>query len=183
MTQVEKKWYVLRVISGKEKKIKTLIENEISKYGLTDQLGEILVPTEKVIRMQKGKRVTKDKTLFPGYIYIEANLEGELPHILKQIPGVMGFLSAVKGGDPMPLSKPEVNRLLGKLDDLAMQEGKIINPFAVGDEVKIIDGMFKDFFGTVQEINEDNRKLRVMVKMFGSKMIPLEVNFYQVEKV
>ena len=183
MTSGEKKWYVLRVISGKENKIKTLIENETSKYGLEDYVGEILIPTEKVIRMQKGKRITKDKTLFPGYIYIEANLEGELPHVLRQIPGVMGFLSAVKGGDPMPLTDAEVNRLLGKVDDLAMQEGKILNPFVVGDEVKIIDGMFKDFFGTVQEINEDNRKLKVMVKMFGSKMIPLEVNFYQVEKV
>ncbi len=183
MASDNKKWYVLRVISGKENKIKALIENEVAKYGLQDYVGQILIPTEKVVKIQKGKRVTKDKTLFPGYIYMEVNLEGEVPHIIRQIPGVMGFLTGVKGGEPMPLSESEVNRLLGKLDDLAMQEGKIQNPFQVGDEVKIIDGMFKDFFGTIQEISEDNKKLKVMVKMFGSKHIPLEVNFYQVEKV
>jgi len=183
MTTDNKKWYVLRVISGKENKIKALIENEVAKYGLQDYVGQILIPTEKVVKIQKGKRVTKDKTLFPGYIYMEVNLEGEVPHIIRQIPGVMGFLTAVKGGDPMPLSPQEVNRLLGKMDDLSLQEGKVQNPFKEGDEVKIIDGMFKDFFGTIKEISEDNKKLKVMVKMFGSKLIPLEVNFYQVEKV
>jgi len=178
----EKKWYVLRVISGKEKKIKTLIENEIAKSGLQDYVGEILVPTEKVVRLQKGKRVTKEKTLFPGYIYIEANLSGEVPHVIRNIPGVLGFLSAVKGGEPTPLSKQEVNRLLGKMDEIAMEEGQILNPFKVGDAVKITHGLFKDFEGVVEEISEDNKKLKVEVKMFGRRT-PIELHFYQVEKI
>ena len=177
-----KKWYVLRVISGKEQKLKTLIENEVARYGLQDYIGEILIPTEKVIKLQKGKRITKEKTLFPGYIYIEADLSGELPHVIKSIPGVMGFLTAVKGGDPMPLSEMEVNRLLGKMDEMAMQEGNILNPFKVGEAVKITDGLFKDFDGVIEEISDDNKKLKVMVKMFGRK-IPLELNFFQVEKI
>ena len=178
----DKKWYVLRVISGKEKKTKTLIENEVAKYGLTDFVGEILVPTEKVIRIQKGKRVTKEKTLFPGYIYIEANLSGEVPHVIRNIPGVLGFLSGVKGGDPEPITQTEVNRLLGKMDEMAMEEGHIVNPFKVGDAVKITQGIFKDFEGTVEEISEDNKKLKVEVKMFGRKT-PIELHFYQVEKI
>ncbi len=177
-----KKWYVLRVISGKEQKLKTLIENEVARYGLQDYIGEILIPTEKVIKLQKGKRITKEKTLFPGYIYIEADLSGELPHVIKSIPGVMGFLTAVKGGDPMPLSEMEVNRLLGKMDEMSMQEGNILNPFKVGEAVKITDGLFKDFDGVIEEISDDNKKLKVMVKMFGRK-IPLELNFFQVEKI
>ncbi len=177
-----KKWYVLRVISGKEHKLKALIENEVARYGLQDYIGEILIPTEKVIKLQKGKRITKEKTLFPGYIYIEADLSGELPHVIKSIPGVMGFLTAVKGGDPMPLSEMEVNRLLGKMDEMAMQEGNILNPFKVGEAVKITDGLFKDFDGVIEEISDDNKKLKVMVKMFGRK-IPLELNFFQVEKI
>ncbi len=178
----DKKWYVLRVISGKEKKIKSLIENEISKYGLEDFVGEILVPTEKVVRMQKGKRVTKEKTLFPGYIYIEANLSGEVPHVIRHIPGVLGFLSTVKGGDPEPLTQAEVNRLLGKMDEMAMDDGHIVNPFKVGDAVKITHGLFKDFEGVVEEISEDNKKIKVEVKMFGRKT-PIELQFYQVEKI
>ena len=178
----QKKWYVLRVISGKEKKIKSLIENEVQKYGLGDFIGEILVPTEKVVRMLKGKRVTKEKTLFPGYIYIEADLAGEVPHVIRQIPGVLGFLSGVKGGDPMPITQQEVNRLLGKMDEMAMEDGQILNPFKVGDAVKITHGLFKDFEGIVEEISEDNKKLKVEVKMFGRKT-PIELLYYQVEKI
>ncbi len=178
----DKKWYVLRVISGQENKIKRLIENEVEKYGLTDFVGDILVPTEKVVKMVKGKRVTKEKTLFPGYMYVEAHLTGEVPHLIKSIPGVLGFLSGVKGGDPEPITQAEINRLLGKMDDLALEEGHIHNPFKAGDAVKIIDGLFKDFEGVVEEVSDDNKKLRVTVKMFGRKT-PIELNYYQVEKI
>jgi transcriptional antiterminator NusG len=177
-----KKWYVLRVISGKEKKTKDLIESEVSKYGLSGYVGEILVPTEKVIRIQNGKKVTKEKTLFPGYIYIEADLAGEVPHVIRHIPGVLGFLSGVKGGDPEPITQAEVNRLLGKMDEMAMQEGHLMNPFKVGDAVKITNGPFKDFEGIIEEVSEDNKKVKVEVKMFGRKT-PVELSYYQVEKI
>ncbi len=177
-----KKWYVLRVISGKENKIKTLIQNEVEKYGLSQYVGEILVPTEKVVKLQKGKRVTKEKTLFPGYIYVEAELVGEVPHLIRHIPGVLGFLSGVKGGDPEPITQAEVNRLLGKMDEAAMQEGQILNPFKVGDAVKIVDGLFKDFEGTVEEVSDDNKRLKVVVKMFGRKT-PIELHYFQVERI
>jgi len=182
MSEQVKKWYVVKVISGKEAKIQKLIENEIQRNRLEDYVGDILVPTEKVIQIRNGKRIQKDKTLFPGYIYMEANLSGELPHVVKSIPGVMGFLSGVKGGDPMPLSKKEVNRILGKLDEIAMNEDNIMIPYKVGDAVTVTDGPFKGFEGVVEDVNKDRKKVTVMVKFFGRKT-PLELGFFEVKKI
>ena len=182
MSDQVKKWFVVKVISGKEAKIQKLIENEIQRNQLEDYVGEILVPTEKVVQIRNGKRIQKDKTLFPGYIYIEANLSGELPHVVKSIPGVIGFLSGVKGGDPMPLSKKEVNRILGKIDELAMNDDNIVIPYNVGDSVTVTDGPFKGFEGTIEEVNKDRKKVTVMVKFFGRKT-PLELGYFEVKKV
>lgn len=176
------KWYVVKVISGKEAKIQKLIENEIQRNNLNDYVDGILVPTEKVVQIRNGKRIQKEKTLFPGYIYIEANLSGELPHVIKSIPGVIGFLSGVKGGDPMPLSRKEVNRILGKIDELAMNEEHINIPYNVGDQVTVTDGPFKGFEGVIEDVNKDRKKVTVMVKFFGRKT-PLELGYFEVKKI
>jgi len=182
MSDIVKKWYVVKVVSAKEAKIKKLIENEVQRNNLGDYIGNILVPTEKVVQIRNGKRIQKEKTLFPGYIYIEANLSGELPHVIKSIPGVMGFLSGVKGGDPMPLSKNEVNRILGKIDEIAMNEENIHIPYQVGDVVQVNDGPFKGFDGVIDDINKERKKVTVMVKFFGRKT-PLELGYYQIKKI
>ena len=180
---IEKKWYVVRAVSGQENKIKTYIENEISRLGLTDYVEQVLVPTEKVIQIRNGKKVNKEKVYFPGYIMIQANLSGEVPHIIKSITNVIGFLGETKGGDPVPLRQSEVNRMLGKVDELSIEaDSNMAIPFVKGQTVKVIDGPFNGFDGTIENINEEKRKLEVMVKIFGRKT-PLELSYMQVEKV
>ncbi|MDO1501227.1 transcription termination/antitermination protein NusG [Winogradskyella maritima] len=178
-----KKWYVVRAVSGQENKIKNYIENEISRLGLEDYVDQVLVPTEKVIQIRNGKKVNKERVYFPGYIMIQANLSGEIPHIIKSITNVIGFLGETKGGDPVPLRQSEVNRMLGKVDELALEaDSNIAIPFTIGETVKVIDGPFNGFDGTIEKINEEKRKLEVMVKIFGRKT-PLELSYMQVEKV
>ncbi len=177
-----KKWYVVRAVSGQENKVKDYIEREISQQGLDDFVDQVLVPTEKVIQVRNGKKINKERVYFPGYIMVEANLSGEVPHIIKSINGVIGFLGEVKGGDPVPLRKSEVNRMLGKVDELAIKVDNIAIPYTEGETVKVIDGPFNGFNGTVEKVNEEKRKLEVMVKIFGRKT-PLELSYMQVEKV
>ena len=144
---------------------------------------EILVPQEKIVQIRKGKKVTKDKTYFPGYIMIKANLSGEIPHIIKSVTNVIGFLGETKGGEPIPMRQAEVNRMLGKVDELSLQdETDIIIPFIHGENVKVIDGPFNGFDATIEKINEEKRKLEVMVRIFGRKT-PLELSYMQVEKL
>ena len=181
MTELKKKWYVVRAISGQEAKVKLYIEKEIQHLGMQDFVSQILVPTEKVYQVRNGKKVTKERNYFPGYMMIEASLVGEVVHVIKSITGVIGFLGATKGGDPVPLRASEVNRILGKVDELADSEELISVPYVVGENVKVIDGPFNGFSGLIEEINEEKRKLLVMVKIFGRKT-PLELNFMQVEK-
>jgi transcriptional antiterminator NusG len=176
-----KKWYVVRAISGQENKIKGYIENEIGHLGMADLVAQILVPTEKVFQIRNGKKVSKERNYYPGYIMIEATLTGEVVHTLKNIPGVIGFLGETKGGDPVPLRQSEVNRMLGKVDELAESDEQFNIPFVVGETVKVIDGPFNGFNGSIEKINEEKRKLEVMVKIFGRKT-PLELGFMQVEK-
>ena len=179
----ENKWYVVRAVSGQENKIKAYIENEISRLGMDNFVEEILVPQEKVVQIRNGKKVTKDKTYFPGYIMIKANLAGEIPHIIKSVTNVIGFLGETKGGEPIPMRQSEVNRMLGKVDELSLQdESDIIIPFIHGENVKVFDGPFNGFDGTIEKINEEKRKLEVMVRIFGRKT-PLELSYMQVEKL
>lgn len=177
-----KKWYVVRAVSGQENKIKTYIENETTRLNLQDYISQVLVPTEKIVQVKDGKKSTKDKVYFPGYVMIEANLSGEIPHIIKSITGVIGFLGEVKGGEPVPLRMSEVNRMLGKVDELSVNADNHAIPFNIGETIKVIDGPFNGFNGTIEKINEEKRKLEVMVKIFGRKT-PLELSFMQVEKV
>ncbi len=176
------KWYVVRAVSGQENKVKTYIETETARLGMADYISQVLVPTEKVVTVRDGKKIAKDKVYFPGYIMIEANLTGEIPHIIKSIPGVIGFLGETKGGDAVPLRQSEVNRMLGKVDELSVQVDTVAIPFTLGETIKVIDGPFNGFNGTIEKINEEKRKLEVMVKIFGRKT-PLELSFMQVEKV
>lgn len=180
MSDRSKKWYVVRAIAGKEKKAKEYIENEISRLALQEFVSQVLIPTEKVYSVRNGKRISKDRSLFPGYVLIEANLVGEITHIIKSIPNVINFISE-KNGSPVPLQESEVNRILGKMDDLYGQSEELTDPFIIGESVKIVDGPFSNFSGTIEEINEEKRKLKVTVKIFGRKT-PVELSFIQVEK-
>lgn len=176
------KWYVVRAISGKENKVKDYIEKEIAYAGLEDFIEQILVPTEKVIQVRNGKKINKEKVYFPGYVMILADLRGEVPHVIKSVNGVIGFLGETKGGDPIPMRETEVNRMLGKVDELSVQESQVAIPYVKGEQIKVIDGPFNGFNGTIEDINEEKRKLKVMVKIFGRKT-PLELSYMQVEKI
>ena len=150
-----KKWYVLKTINGKENKIKAYIEDEIQYQGLQEHLGQIVVPMEKVIQIKDGKKVQRERVHYPGYVMIEVELVGEVPHIIKNINGVISFLSATKGGAPVPMRKSEVNRMLGKMDELSEDEQMVNIPFVVGETLKVIDGPFNGFNGTIDKINEE----------------------------
>lgn len=181
-TTAEKKWYVVRAVSGQEAKIKDHIMSEITRFGFDSQVEDILVPTEKVVQIRNGKKINKERTYFPGYIMIKADLGGEVPHIIKSVTNVIGFLGETKGGDPVPLRTQEVNRMLGKVDELSLQTDHVAIPYTVGESVKVIDGPFNGFTGSIEKVNEEKRKLEVMVKIFGRKT-PLELSYMQVEKL
>ena len=180
MGEIKKKWFVVRAISGKEKKVKEYIEAEISRLNMQDLVSQVLIPTEKVYQIRNGKKISKERNYFPGYILLEADLSGEIIHTIKSITGVIGFLGT-KSGDPIPLRLAEVNRILGKVDELAESSEQLSIAFNIGEEVKVIDGPFNSFKGDIEEVNEEKKKLKVMVKIFGRKT-PLELSFLQVEK-
>lgn len=181
MNEIVKKWYVVRAVSGKEKKVKEYLELEISRMKLNDYVNQVLIPTEKIFKIQNGKKVNKEKAFLPGYVLIEAALVGEVTHVIKSIPNVIGFLGTEKGGEPVPMRMAEVNRILGKVDELSESEEELKIPFVVGESVKVIDGPFNNFSGVIDEINEEKKKLKVMVKIFGRKNL-LELSYMQVEK-
>jgi transcriptional antiterminator NusG len=180
MTENVKKWYVLRAIGGKEKKVKEYIASEVARLKLGDYISQVLIPTEKVYQIRAGKKISKERTFFPGYVLVEAVLVGEVPHLLRNIPNVIGFLGS-QTGDPVPLRKAEINRILGKVDELNASDEELNVPFFVGESVKVIDGPFNSFTGIIEEVNDEKKKLKVMVKIFGRKT-PLELSFMQVEK-
>ena len=179
MEQQAKKWYVIRAISGKEKKAKEYIENEMAKRGWTDDVPTVLIPTEQVVAIRNGKKVVKDRNYFPGYVIIEANLKDEIIPVIQNLPNVLDFLSE-PNGKPIPMRQSEINRILGKMDE-QMDGIDAMDRFIVGETVKVIDGPFNSFVGVVEEINEEKKKLKVTVKIFGRKT-PLELNYSQVEK-
>lgn len=181
MADIKKRWYVIRAISGKEKRVKEQLELEIERQNLTDYVNQVLIPTEKVYQIRNGKKISKERNYLPGYVLIEAALVGEVEHVIKSMNNVIGFLGGVKGGDPMPMRQAEVNRILGKVDELAENDEEMNIPFVVGESVKVVDGPFNNFNGIIEEINEEKKKLKVMVKIFGRKT-PLELNYMQVEK-
>lgn len=177
----ENKWYSLRVISGKERKIKERIELEIQRSGWTEFVTQILVPTEKVYKIRNGKKVISERNILPGYILVEANpkkLSGEIVTRIANIPNVIHFLGKT---NPIPMQQHEANRLLGKVDESQDAGEQMLEPFIVGETVKIIDGPFNEFVGDIQEVNEEKKKLKVIVKIFG-RGTEVELNFMQVEK-
>lgn len=183
----ELKWYVVRVISGQEKKIKTYLENEIARQKLQEQIPQVLIPSEKVYEMRNGKKRVRERNFFPGYVLISADLShGEASHVVTSIPGVIGFLGASGSGpsakEPVPLRQTEINRILGKVDEVDEFEEKLETPFIVGESVKVMDGPFSGFTGSVEEVFEERKKLNVMVKIFG-RNTPVELNYMQVEKL
>ena len=177
----EKKWYSLRVISGKERKIKERIELEIQRSQWKDFVTQVLVPTEKVYKIRNGKKVISERNILPGYILIEAvpgRFSGEIIQTISNIPNVIHFLGR---NNPIPMRASEANRMLGKVDESQDAGEALIEPFIVGETVKIIDGPFSEFVGDIQEVNEEKKKLKVIVKIFG-RGTEVELNFMQVEK-
>ncbi|MDR1813397.1 MAG: transcription termination/antitermination protein NusG [Tannerella sp.] len=179
MSDVQPKFYVLRAISGKENKVREYIESEIKNSDLGQYVTQVLIPTEKTFVVRNGKKVMKERAYLPGYVLVEAVLVGEAVHRLRNIPNVLGFLGGLD--NPVPLRPAEVSRVLGTVDDLQEQEEDIELHFFTGDTVKVTYGPFNGFTGTIEEVNAEKKKLKVMVKIFGRKT-PLELSYVQVEK-
>lgn len=178
----ETKWYVLRVVSGKEKKIKEYLDGEIKRSGWQTAISQVYVPVEKVYKVQNGKKVMREKNFYPGYIMIETQdgrLTDEMISAINNVTNVIHFLGK---GNPTPLRKVEVNKMLGKADEIDDQGFTMVEPFILGETIKIVDGPFNDFNGTIEEVNEEKKKLKVTVKIFG-RATPVELNFMQVEKL
>ena len=175
-----KKWYVLKAVSGKEAKVKEYLEALMrNNPSLAESVGEILLPTEKYAQLRNGKRVVKEKLFLPGYVLVQARLDGEVAHTLRFIPNVLGFLGGMD--NPCPVRESEINRILGSAEDTAIRTEEVDIPFVLDESVKVTDGPFNGFSGVIEEVNSEKRKLKVMVKIFGRKT-PLELGFNQVEK-
>ena len=180
MAETGKKWYVLKAVSGKEAKVKEYLEALMrNNPSLAENVGEILLPTEKYAQLRNGKRVVKEKLFLPGYVLVEARLDGEVAHTLRFIPNVLGFLGGMD--NPSPVRQSEINRILGSAEDTALRTEELDIPFVVDESVKVTDGPFSGFSGIIEDVNAEKRKLKVMVKIFGRKT-PLELGFNQVEK-
>ena len=179
MAEIEKKWYVLRAISGKEAKVKEYLEADIKNSDLGDYVSQVLIPTEKVYQVRNGKKIVKERSYLPGYVLVEAALVGEVAHHLRNTPNVIGFLGGSE--KPVPLRQSEVNRILGTVDELQESGEDLSIPYVVGETVKVNYGPFSGFSGIIEEVNTEKKKLKVMVKIFGRKT-PLELGFMQVEK-
>ncbi len=182
----EHSWYVVRAVAGQEKKVKTYLENEINRNHLEEAISQVLIPSEKVYEMRNGKKRVRERNFFPGYVIISADLSsGETTHVITSIPGVIGFLGQGDGTGPnkvpVPLRQSEINRILGKVDETEQDEVMLDTPFIVGEMVKVMDGPFNGFSGTVEEVFKERKKLNVMVKIFG-RNTPVELNYFQVEK-
>lgn len=175
------KWYSLRVVSGKERKICERLELEIQKSGWTESVIQILVPTKKVYKIRNGKKVVLEQNILPGYILVEAvpeKFSSQIVQTLTSIPNVIHFLGKTS---PIPMHKSEANRMLGKVDESDDLGESLIEPYIVGEQIKIIDGPFNEFIGEIQEVNEEKKKVKVIVKIFG-RGTEVELNYIQIEK-
>lgn len=184
MADIEKRWYVMRAISGKECKVKEYVDAMIAQHpDFASNVSQVLIPTEKVVTVRNGKRVVKEKCRYSGYVFVEASLVGETQSQLRNVPNVLGFLSATKTSTtPMPMSQVEVNQMLGTVDEIHDVPEDVMIPFEVGENIKVTDGPFSGFDAVIEEVNSEKKKLKVMVKIFGRKT-PLELGFMQVEKL
>ncbi|GJG28013.1 MULTISPECIES: transcription termination/antitermination protein NusG [Segatella] len=179
MAETINKWYVLKAVSGKEAKVKEYIDAEIKHNDLlANNISQVLIPTVKQATLRNGKRVVKEKVSLPGYVFVEANLKGDVAHTLRFMPNVLGFLGGLD--EPTPVPQADINRMLGTADETELEESMDV-PYAVDDTVKVTDGPFSGFSGVIEEVDSQKHKLKVMVKIFGRKT-PLELSFMQVEK-
>jgi transcriptional antiterminator NusG len=177
----ETKWYVLRVVSGKERKVKEHLDKEIRLSGWSSVITQVLCPSEKVFKVQGGKKVLREKISYPGYLMLEAT-DKMNDTMIQTITGVTSVIHFLGKENPTPLRKTEVNKMFGTMDDVNEQGITLAEPYIVGETVKIIDGPFNDFNGTIEEVNEEKKKLKVVVKIFG-RATPVELNYMQVEKI
>ena len=179
MSETGKNWYVLRAVSGKEAKVKEYIEAEMKHNTLLQTyVSQVLIPLERHASLRNGKRVVKEKISLPGYVFIEANLVGDVAHTLRFMPNVLGFLGGLD--NPSPVPQADINRMLGNAEEAELVDDSTI-PYSVNETVKVMDGPFSGFSGVIEEVNAETHKLKVMVKIFGRKT-PLELSFMQVEK-
>ena len=182
-------WFCIRTISGQEKKVKQYLDSEIKRLHLDNFIENILIPTEKVFEMRNGKKQTRERPYLPGYIFIKFSevsfsgpvLQPEIVQAVKDVPGVVSFVGDERGKNPVPLRDDEIKRILGKASELDEMGEVMEHPFAVGEMVKVMDGPFSGFSGTIEEVNEERKKLKVTVKIFG-RNTPLELNYLQVER-
>lgn len=177
MSELEKKWYAIHVLSGHEKKVKSYLESEIARLGLTEKLVQILIPAEEVTEMRDGKRRVKNKVFFPGYMLVETVLDKDTQHLILNTPGITNFVGPKN--KPQALRKEEIDRILGRVEEGTGREVLDV-PFRLGDPIKVTDGPFTDFTGFVEEINKEKKKVKVMVSIFG-RSTPVELDFLQVE--
>lgn len=183
MAEGKRAWYVLRAISGKEAKVKEVLDAAIRNTDLGKNVFQVLIPTEKVLTVRNGKKIVKERNLYSGYVFIEANLQGEVIHELRNTTNVIDFLGAKgKGIAPEPLRQSEVMRMLGTADAMADVTEEGLNDYMVGETVKVNFGPFSGFTGEIEEVDRERKKLKVMVKIFGRKT-PLELENSQVERV
>ena len=182
MAEGKKAWYVLRAISGKEAKVKEVLDAQIRNTDLGKYVFQVLIPTEKVLTVRNGKKVVKEKNLYSGYVFIEADLQGEVMHELRNTTNVIDFLGGKgKGSQPEPLRQSEGMRMLGTADEYIDLTEDGVNDYMVGETVKVNAGPFSGFTGEIEEVNREKKKLKVMVKVFGRKT-PLELENSQVER-
>ena len=180
MTDVAtRRWYIVHTYSGFEKKVEDSLKQRVQAYGMEDEIGEVLVPTEDVVEMRGGRKVITTKRFFPGYILIEMQMSDQAWHVVKNTPKVTGFVGA--GSKPTPLTREEVDQILHQVT-VAAEQPKPKYTFDKGDHVRINEGPFASFNGMVDDVNPDRNTLRVMVTIFG-RSTPVELDFLQVEKI
>lgn len=185
--QQETKWYVLRVVSGKERSVKDYLDKDVTRQGWADRILQVFLPMDKVYKVQNGKKVMREKNFYPGYVFMEVvdgKLNDDMVQHISNISNIMHFLTDGKGskGRIISLRKAEVNKMLGKMDEMSEQGMSMSEPFIIGETIKIIDGAFNDFNGVIEEVNDEKKKLKVIVKIFG-RSTPVELNYMQVEKL
>jgi transcriptional antiterminator NusG len=185
--QQDTKWYVLRVVSGKERSVKEYLDKDIARQGWSDRIVQVFLPMDKVYKVQNGKKVMREKNFYPGYVFMEVldgKLNDDMVQHISNISNIMHFLTDGKGskGRIISLRKAEVNKMLGKMDEMSEQGMTMSEPFILGETIKIIDGAFNDFNGVIEEVNDEKKKIKVIVKIFG-RSTPVELNYMQVEKL
>jgi transcriptional antiterminator NusG len=173
------KWYVVNTYSGYENRAKASLEERAKTRGLTEEIGEVLIPTEQVIEIKKGERRTSTRKFFPGYMMVNMNLTNETWHLVKNTPKITGFVGGGTSSPPIPVH--EVERIMGRMEE-GKNEPVMIHSFSEGDAIKVVDGPFANFNGRVEQVDEEKKKLKVLVQIFG-RDTPVELDFSQVEKI